>query len=86
VKYAIVYKKSAADELLRLPPGMALRVKTAIDKLSENQRPAGCIKLKGSLNDYRLRIGSYRVIYTIGDALLIITIIKISHRRRAYRQ
>jgi mRNA interferase RelE/StbE len=71
--------------LLKLPPGIALRIKTAINKLAENPRHVGCVKLKGSVNAYRLRIGSYRVIYTIGDSLLIITIIKISHRRSAYR-
>ena len=85
MKYSIVYKKSAADELLKLPPGIALRVKTDIDKLAENPRPAGCVKLKGSVDAYRLRIGNYRVIYTIADSFLIITIIKISHRRSAYR-
>jgi mRNA interferase RelE/StbE len=58
VKYSIVYKKSAADELLRLTHDIAFRVKAAIDKLAENPRPRGCLKLKGSVNDYRLRIGS----------------------------
>jgi mRNA interferase RelE/StbE len=85
VKYTIVYKKSAAEELLRLPQGMAYKVKTAIDNLAGNPRPPSCSKLKGSVSDYRIRVGNYRIIYTIADTLLIITIIKIAHRKSAYR-
>ncbi|MFU8842770.1 MAG: type II toxin-antitoxin system RelE family toxin [Bacteroidales bacterium] len=85
MKYAIVYKKSAAEELLRLPQGMAYKVKTAIDNLAGNPRPPRCSKLKGSVSDYRIRVGNYRIIYTIADTLLIITIIKIAHRKSAYR-
>lgn len=84
MKYSLVYKKSAADELLKLPTDIAYRIKSAIDGLIENPRPSGCKKLKGFENSYRIRIGSYRVIYTISDTVLIITIIKIAHRKSAY--
>jgi len=46
MKYTLVYKKSAADELLKLPSEMAIRIKSAIDGLIENPRPSGCKKTK----------------------------------------
>lgn len=85
MKYTILYKRSASEELLQLPANIAHKVKTAIDSLSENPRPQGCKKLKGSVNEYRIRIGNYRVIYTISKTVLIVTIIKIAHRKDVYR-
>lgn len=83
--YSIVYKRSASEELLQLPVHTARKVKSAINSLSESPRPHNCKKLKGSLNEYRIRIGNYRVIYTIADTILIVTIIKIAHRKEVYR-
>ena len=85
MKYALFYKQSAAEELLQLPVSIALKIKEAINHLTENPRPQNCIKLKGAKNDYRIRIGNYRVVYTILDAVLMITIIKIAHRKDIYR-
>lgn len=71
--------------MLKLPRQEAIRIKVAIDRLIENPRPAGCKKIKGSENSYRIRIGSYRVVYLIVDSLLIVTIIRIAHRKDVYR-
>ena len=83
--YSIDYKRSASEELLQLPANIAHKVKAAINNLSEIPRPKGCKKLKGSINEYRIRIGNYRVIYTITDTILIVTVIKIAHRKDVYR-
>jgi len=85
MKYTISYKRSAYEELLQLPANIAHKIKSAIDSLSENPRPLSCKKLKGSVNDYRIRIGNYRVVYTIIDTILIVTVIKIAHRKDVYR-
>lgn len=85
MKYTIVYKQSASKELLQLPAKIAYKTRAAINLLSENPRPQGCKKLKGSDNEYRIRIGNYRVIYIISDGVLIITVIKIAHRKDVYR-
>jgi len=85
MKYSIFYKQTASEELLQLPANIAHKIKAAIDKLSESPRPHGCKKLIGSKNEYRIRIGSYRVIYTIADTILIVTVIKIAHRKDVYR-
>ena len=56
----------------------------AIDKLALVPRPPGCKKLKGR-DAYRIRIGEYRVIYEIHDDVLIVLIIRVAHRREAYK-
>jgi mRNA interferase RelE/StbE len=60
-------------------------IKKTINDLVENPRPFGCIKLVGSDNHYRIRVGVYRVIYSIKDDILIVEVIKIGHRRNVYR-
>jgi mRNA interferase RelE/StbE len=62
-----------------------LAIESKIDGLSKEPRPSGCKKLQGSENEYRIRIGNYRVIYTVADVVRIVTIIKIAHRKDAYR-
>jgi mRNA interferase RelE/StbE len=57
----------------------------AIDGLARDPRPAGCRKLIGSNDAFRIRIGDYRVIYTVDDAVFVIAIESVRHRREAYR-
>jgi mRNA interferase RelE/StbE len=86
MRYAILYKRSASEELLNLPEVMARKVLAAINGLADNPRPTGCKKLKGRINEYRLRFGNYRLIYTVSDAVLTVIVIKIAHRKQAYRK
>ena len=83
--YTIKYKRSATEELLALPAVQARKVLSAIKNLAGKPRPHGGKKLKGSNNVYRIRIGNYRVIYTIADEIVTITIIKVGHRKHIYR-
>lgn len=85
MKYALFLKKSAEQELLALPKEQAFKIKDAILDLSHNPRPKGCKKLSGSLADYRIRIGDYRVVYSIADKVLTILVVKIAHRRDVYK-
>jgi mRNA interferase RelE/StbE len=55
-----------------------------IEKLAENPRPSGCKKLKGGVNEWRIRIGDYRVIYAIEDNTKTVDVTRIAHRREAY--
>ncbi|MDR2131468.1 MAG: type II toxin-antitoxin system RelE/ParE family toxin [Odoribacteraceae bacterium] len=61
-----------------------LVIKHLLD-LENDPRPLGCIKLSGSEKAYRIRVGVYRVIYTIEDDILTIRIVKIDHRKNVYR-
>jgi len=85
MKYALYLKKSAEKELLALPKAYAIQVKDAIVSLAHNPRPAGCKKLTGKTDDYRIRVGTYRVVYTISDKVLTVSVIKIAHRKEVYR-
>lgn len=85
MSFRIVYKKTAVAELLQLPSDVAHRIRKSINDLSENPYPSGSKKLKGTVNCFRIRIGRYRVIYEISNSVLMVTIIKIAHRKSVYR-
>jgi mRNA interferase RelE/StbE len=84
-EYQITFAQSARRELDRLDRPIARRVLQSIEKLAANSRPSGCVKLVGSRNDWRIRIGDWRVIYTIDDEKKVIDIAAIRHRSDAYR-
>lgn len=75
MKYVIVYKQSASDELLQLPVTMARKVLAGINNLAENPRPHNSIKLKGTTNEYRIHFGNYRIVYSISDSILTVFVI-----------
>ena len=84
-KYKLRIKKSAAKELESIPRKTdRQRVVSRIQALAENSRPHGCKKLSGS-ERYRVRQGSYRIIYAIEDEDLIIYVVKIGDRKSVYR-
>ena len=83
--YPIEFSKSAEKELLNLPKKTASQILSKIDMLALNPRPSGCKKLTGSLNSYRIRIGDYRVLYTIEDNILLVDIVSIGNRKDVYR-
>ena len=69
----------------KLPIGELRKVEIAIDQLGTTPRPNGCKKLKGSLGNYWLiRVGDYRVIYSIEDKIEIIDIRRVRHRKDVY--
>ena len=81
----IKIKQSAKKELLKSPKRELQKVTNKILSLSENPRPSGVEKLSGD-DKYRIRQGNYRIIYSIHDEQLIITVVKIGHRRDIYRK
>jgi mRNA interferase RelE/StbE len=84
-EYRLTFARSARKELEQLDPQIARRVLAAIQKLETVPRPAGCVKLTGSRNDWRIRIGDWRVIYSVFDEDSIVDIVAIRHRSDAYR-
>ena len=64
---------------------MHARVIVAIRGLAVNPRPPACRKLTGTKNDWRIRVGDYRVIYEIADEIRIVRINRVRHRREVYR-
>lgn len=84
-KYTIDITKSAEKELAKIPTQYADKIVGKIRLLADSPYPNGCKKLAGSEHSYRIRIGDYRVIYTVFDDKLVIQVIKVGHRKEVYR-
>jgi mRNA interferase RelE/StbE len=84
VKYSLEIKQSAQKELDALDDALFGRIDRKILALSDNPRPAGCKKLKGYKDQWRVRVGDWRVLYVIDDAAKLVTITRIAHRREVY--
>jgi mRNA interferase RelE/StbE len=82
--YKVLIKPSAVKELKKIPKKSLQKITERIQALATDPRPPGCEKLAAQ-KAYRIRQGTYRVIYTIEDDQLIILIIKVGHRRDIYR-
>ena len=83
--YHVILDERAARELLRLEERARERVEAAINRLARDPRPRGCKLLRGE-RLYRVRVGGYRIIYAIEDDRLLVLIVKVAHRREAYRR
>jgi mRNA interferase RelE/StbE len=83
--YRIEVKPQAEKALARIPNPHRRRIAKAIDGLARTPRPAGCVKLAGADDAYRIRVGDYRIVYQIVDRVLIVYIIRIDHRKDVYR-
>ncbi len=83
--YSILFTRSAARELERVPTKDRHRIVKRIGTLADNPRPAGAEKLSGD-DKYRIRQGDYRILYEIVDAGLIVTVVRIGNRREGYRR
>ena len=82
--YELVFKKSVAKDLRRLPNEDVRRILERIRSLAEEPRPFGSEKLSG-LERYRIRVGICRVIYEIQDRILMVLVVKVAHRSDVYR-
>lgn len=83
-RYSVELKTSARKELEALPAKLIQRIFPKLEALAVQPRPAGCRKLKGSQRDWRIRVGEYRVVYTIDDDKLLVSVTRIRHRRDVY--
>ena len=83
--YRVLLERSAERDLRRLPPTIHDRVIAALQALAGNPRPPGCRKLTGSENDWRIRVGDYRVVYEIANAVREVRVHRVRHRREVYR-
>jgi mRNA interferase RelE/StbE len=84
--YAVELRARAEKELNRLPLPLRERIYEAIIALSLDPRPPGSKKLHGEFDgQYRIRVGTYRVLYEIHDDVLVIVVVSVDHRREAYR-
>jgi mRNA interferase RelE/StbE len=88
--YTIEFTNKAEKDLGKLPKQAIARILEKVDKLAEEPRPSGYKKLTdfhvSNAPDelYRIRIGDYRVIYSIEDEIITITVVKVAHRKEVY--
>lgn len=83
--YRIEFTKGASKQLQKLPSDIQERIDSKIAELAIEPRPIGVKKLADEDYLYRIRVGAYRVIYQIFDTILLVTVIKVKHRREIYR-
>ena len=85
MSYAVRIERGAGKAFDRLPPVAKQRVAAAIDALAENPRHSGVIKLTDSDNGYRVRVGRYRVVFTIDDPTATVSVVRIATRQGVYQ-
>ena len=84
-RYVVQYDPRAAKELTKIDRQAARRIAAATERLCTDPRPPSSRVLAGFPNLWRIRIGEYRVIYTIKDAELVVLALRIAHRSSVYR-
>lgn len=83
-RYRVEVRPAAVRALRKLDPGLRPRIEGAITLLAEDPRPPASRPLKGRPG-YRVRVGDYRIIYTVRDDVLLIVVVTLGHRRDVYR-
>jgi mRNA interferase RelE/StbE len=82
--YKVVLTTTAEKELYKLPSKAIEKIVSILKSLEQNPRPPGCKKLKGFKDLWRVRVGDYRIIYSITDVILLVDVREIGHRRDIY--
>jgi mRNA interferase RelE/StbE len=83
--HEVLLERAVERDLKALSRAVYQRIVSHLQALSQNPRPPGCKKITGSRSDWRIRIGDYRVIYEIDDRAKVVKVMRIRHRREAYR-
>jgi mRNA interferase RelE/StbE len=83
--YAIEFLPSAARALSKVDRRVQLRIASSIDRLAQDPRAHGALKLRGSSEMWRGRIGDHRVLYQIDDDSMVVTVVSVGHRSSVYR-
>jgi len=82
--YALEFDPRGQREFDRLPIAVQARITKKIDALCDDPRPRGVVKLAGSTDRYRLRVGPYRVLYVVVDERRIVIVGAVGTRQTVY--
>ena len=85
MSYQVIIPKPVQKQLDSLPESIRDTTLKRLMALKDNPRPRGCVKLKGYENEYRLRIGGYRIRYEVLDKESIVLLLHCKHRREVYK-
>lgn len=83
--YTVLVDKKVEIFIKKQPANQAKRLRDAISSLAKNPRSHGCKKLEGYDDEYRLRIGQMRILYTINDAIVTVIVLKAGYRGDVYK-
>ncbi len=83
--YDIYIEKAAERDLRKLPAADFERIIPHLKSLAEDARPPGTRKISGTEHDWRIRVGTYRIIYELNEKEKVVNILRIRHRREVYR-
>jgi len=83
LSYTVYLSSRAERDRRKLPEDIRQRIDTALLELERDPRPPNCVKLKG-IDEWRIRVGDYRIRYRIDDKTRTVTITRIAHRREVY--
>jgi mRNA interferase RelE/StbE len=85
MNYEVIIPKPVQKQLKSFPDDVQTRLNEKILLLTDEPRPSGVKKLKGYTNEYRLRVGDYRLRYEIDDQGSVVIILSCRHRKDAYK-
>ena len=86
MSYTVIIPKPVQKQLDNLPEDIRQRISVKILSLTIEPRPVGVRKLKGFDNEYRVRVGDYRVRYEVNDQILTVLVLHCKHRKHIYRE
>ena len=83
--HTVEFSPGAEREFHKLARHIQLRLRPRIDALADDPHPAGAKKLKSGEKLGRIRVGDYRIVYEVRDQVRVVLVVRIAHRREAYR-
>lgn len=83
-KYSVRIEPVAWKQVMGLKEPLREKILVAIESLENQPRPSGCKKLKGKGGLFRVRVGDYRVIYDVMDAVLVVLVVEVGDRKDIY--
>jgi len=83
--YEVLLERAAERDLKRIGANQFGRIVSELEALAKEPRPPRARKLTGTKSDWRIRVGEYRIIYEIDDGQKAVRVMRIRHRREAYR-
>jgi mRNA interferase RelE/StbE len=85
VSYRVEFSPAAARQFRKLDPAARRRIDGVLVLLAQDPRPPSARQLVGGDGEWRVRTGDYRIIYEITDAVLLVLVLAVGHRREIYR-
>ncbi len=85
VPYRVILKPAADRDLDKLPRDVARRIAEQLRALATDPRPPGTVKMQGTRNEYRVRVGDYRIVFEVNDREQTVRVGRIANRREVYK-